>query len=446
MDNKRYKPIIGLEVHVELATKTKMFCRCLAEHFAKEPNTNTCPTCLGLPGGMPYINKDAIADIIKFGLAFDCKINKYSKFDRKHYAYPDLPKSFQTTQYDLPFCHDGVFKLKNGPIVRIRRIHLEEDTGKLLHKKIEGKNVSLIDFNRSGVPLMEMVTEPDFENTSDAVDFLKEIQLVVRYLGISDADMEKGSMRLEANVSLADLDSAKKDELPDYKVELKNINSFKFLEKAIQAEIKRQSGLLERGEKIPQETRGYDENTKKTFTQRSKEEAKDYRYFPEPDLPPIEMTEGEISEIKESMPELPQAKRIRYKKSYSLTNHFLKVLISDKEVSEYFERAVELDKNNKIGTKTIADVIVNQKLNEKYPEPAGLIKKLLELTKKAYSSGDETKAAVEKVVQEKTSAVKQYKQGKTQVIGFLIGQTQKELRGKGDPKLIRKKLIKLLES
>ena len=443
MDSKNnYIPVIGLEVHVELATKSKMFCGCSAYHFSEEPNTNTCPTCLGLPGALPFANKEAIKDTIKFGLAFGCTIAEFSKFDRKHYFYPDLPKAFQTSQYDLPFCEKGTWETK-GKKIGITRIHLEEDTAKSVHKKLNGKNVTLIDFNRSGVPLMEMVTEPDFDNSDDMVDFLKEVQTIVRYLGISDADMEKGSMRLEANVSVKKLGA---EGLPNYKTELKNINSFRYLKRAVDIEIERQTDLLKEGKTPIQETRGYDEAKDTTFSQRTKEGAADYRYFPEPDLPPVRIKKSEVDEIRAKMPELPHAKAERYKKDYKLSDQYIEVLTGDRELSEYFEKAVELDKKHNLGTKAIASAIVNTKLHEKYPEPAGMLKKLVELTKVDFAGKDETEDAVNTAIAESEEAVADYRDGKTNVIGFLIGQVQKELKGKGDVKAVRELLVKKLES
>lgn len=433
----KYLPIIGLEVHIELSTKSKMFCKCLADHFGKAPNTQVCPVCLGLPGALPFANQKAIEDTVKFGLAFGCKINKFSKFDRKHYFYPDLPKSYQISQYDLPLCIGGEFDGK-----RIRRVHLEEDTGKLVHETIDKEKSTLIDFNRSSVPLMEMVTEPDFHDATSIVIFLKEVQLVTRYLGISNADMEKGSMRLEANVSL----SEKVEKLPNYKVEIKNINSFKFLEKAINAEIKRQEELLEKGEKISGETRGYDEVNGTTYLQRSKEDAKDYRYFPEPDLPPLRFTEEEIEIFKKSLPRLPEEFRNILVKDYNLPQDYIEIILSDRERMLYFEEAAKLAVKENISVKTLADMIVNKKLDLNFPEPAGLIKKLVEVLKIDYASDDETIKAINEVLFEQAKAVSDYKNGNVNVVGFLMGMTQKKLSGKGDPKLINCEIIKQLNN
>jgi len=417
-----YKTVIGMEVHIELGTTSKMFCGCAADHFLAEPNTQTCPVCLGLPGALPYANSQAIEDTVKLGLVLGCKIAKESKFDRKHYFYPDLPKSYQISQYDKPFCSGGEFL---G--VRIRRVHLEEDTAKLVHK--DGR--SLVDFNRSGVPLVELVTEPDFDEVGKVIEFLQELQIMVRYLGISSADMEKGSMRLEANVSLAQ----RGDELPDYKVELKNINSFKFLQKALLAEIERQSQALGRSEKLKQETRGYDEKTGKTFLQRAKEEAQDYRYFPEPDIAPVELGGDEIGKWQKELPEMPEVKRKKLRES-GLSEEYVLVLVSERARAEYFEECLSLDGAQGVGAKTIAGVMVNQNLDSKYPEPAGLVRHLLGLIKKDYASEEELRRAVKKVLGANKKAVDDYKSGKRQVIGFLVGQVQKELKGQGEPKTI----------
>jgi len=432
MENK-YTPVIGLEVHIELGTKSKMFCECPADHFAVKPNTQTCPVCLGLPGALPYANQKPIEDTIKFGLALGCKIANFSKFDRKHYRYPDLPKGYQISQYDLPLCEKG--KWKNFGITRI---HLEEDTGKLVH---QGEN-SLVDFNRSGVPLMEMVTDPDFSQLEAVIEFLKEVQVIARYLEVSDADMEKGSMRLEANISLRE--STAKN-LPNYKIELKNINSFKYLENAVNAEIKRQAEMLDRGETPVQETRGYNQDTKTTFSQRIKEDSAEYRYFPEPDLPPLEISEENINVIKQTMPDLPSEKREQLKK-LDLSDHYVSTLVQDKSRVEYFEKALRQAQGRLISPKLIASVMVNQNLDQKYPEPALLIKYLYEIQNKDYSSGKEIQKAVELALENNPKAVADYKKGKTNVVGFLVGMVQKELKGKGDPKQVSKKLIEALAS
>lgn len=422
-----YKIIIGLEVHIEPNIKSKMFCACPQDHFGKKANTQNCPICLGLPGALPIANKAAIEKTIKFGLALGSKISESSKFYRKHYFYPDLPKSFQTSQKDNPFCIGGQLMAK-----KIDHIHLEEDAGKLIH---EGE-ASLIDFNRSGCALIELVTEPVFHSVEEVIAFLKELQLVAKYIDISSADMEKGTMRLEANISLS-----KDGSLPNYKVELKNINSFRFLEKALKAEIQRQAQVLDKGEKLEQETRGYDEKTGKTFSQRSKADSQDYRYFPEADLPAVEISSDQLSALKEQLTELPQQKRDRFEQQYKLSKEYINILVADLDRANYFEKAATLAPDL---VKQIANLMINKNLDNEFPEPAGLVKKIKELTTVEFASLEDVNLAVKSVVSENPDVVSSYKNGKGQVIGFLIGQVQKILKGTGDPKLINSKLMEEL--
>lgn len=432
----KYTPIIGLEIHIEPNTKSKMFCRCPQDHFGKAPNTQTCPVCLGLPGALPFANKEAVVKTVKLGLALGSEISKVSRFYRKHYFYPDLPKSFQTSQLDSPLCIGGEL---NGK--RINHIHLEEDAGKLVHETIDGSKNSLIDFNRGGCALIEIVTEPDFHDVESVTEFVKDMQLIARYIDISSADMEKGTMRLEANVSMSPDGS-----LPNYKVELKNINSFRFLAKAINAELIRQEKALDAGETLVQETRGYDEVKQTTFSQRTKADAHDYRYFPEADLPPMEFSESEVGKIRNTIGELPKAKKQRLVSDYKISPDFAEILVSDKNRSVYFEDAVKLGQKQNISAKMVADVMVNKKLDKDFPEAAGLVKKLYELTKVEYASLENTQIAVAEVIKEQQKAVDDYKNGNVNVVGFLIGMVQKKLNGKGDVKAVREELISKLQS
>ncbi|MCL4397557.1 Asp-tRNA(Asn)/Glu-tRNA(Gln) amidotransferase subunit GatB [Patescibacteria group bacterium] len=414
----KYQPIIGLEVHVELATQSKMFCGCSAEHFGVEPNTHTCPVCLGLPGALPVPNKKAVEWTIMLAQALGCKINLESHFDRKNYFYPDLPKGYQITQYEKPFGEWG----KAGNI-RIRRVHLEEDTGKLQHTD----GMTLVDFNRSGVPLVEIVTEPDFRSIEEVDEYLKKLQKIIRYLGISNADMEKGSMRLEPSISMSP-----DGKLPNYRVELKNINSFRFARKALEYEIKRQTELMEKGEKVPQQTRGWNEAKNATVPQREKEEAHDYRYFPEPDIPEVKFKIEDIKKIEEKIPELPDAKFERFKKEYGLNNYDAIQLTEEKATADFFEEAVrvmgEMRDIGEISTKEVANWIINKKVDMAQMVPAQLVQKIAQVKVVAAVDTAELEKIINEIISQNSKAVADYKTGKTQVLGFLIGQARTKIK------------------
>jgi len=431
------KPVIGLEVHVELKTKSKMFCGCSADYFGQKPNTHTCPVCLGLPGALPVPNKTAVEWCVMLGMALNCNIPLFSKFDRKNYFYPDLPKGYQISQYDEPFCLKGNIKLDSGKTIGITRVHMEEDTGKLIHEAVDGQEVTLIDFNRSGVPLVEIVTEPDFDNAKDVKEYLQKLQQIVRDLNISNADMEKGNMRLEPNISLRDKQQEINKKLPDYKVEVKNINSFRFAEKAIDYEIKRQSEILQKKETPVQETRGWDETKQKTVTQRIKEEASDYRYFPEPDIPPIRWYESKLNEIKSQIPELPDEKSNRFKKLYSLSNDDIKILIKDKDITNFFEEAVKIGKKHNLTPKQIANHIINKKINPSDLLPIKLIEKIISSSLYEDVNLDEIKKIVKEIIKSNPSSLEDYKNGKTQVMDYLIGQVLKKIKKKIDINTIK---------
>ncbi len=467
---KKYQPTIGLEIHVELKTKTKMFCDCLNDPLENRANKNICPVCTGQPGILPVINEKAIESVIKTGLALNCKIADKTWFERKNYFYPDLPKGYQISQYEAPICERG--KLGN---VGITRIHLEEDAGKLVHKG----DISLVDFNRAGVPLMELVTEPDITSAEQARKFGQELQMILRYLGVSDADMEKGQMRVEANISLN----------KGTKVEIKNLNSFKAVERAIAYETKRQEEILESGEEVIHETRGWNEIKQKTFSQRTKETSEDYRYFPEPDLPPLEISKKDVEKLKAEIPELPQARRERFKKEYGITSDSIGTLTAYKYLGDFFEATIsELKawlktKKIKIDVDKLIKLTANYIITEfpKYtgkeikfnPEnfaeliyltfiekisSSGAQEVLREMFKtgtdpsqiiekkglKQMSKEKDLEKIIEKVIKNNPQPVEDYKKGKESALQFLIGQAMKESKGKVNPKVASKLLKKKL--
>lgn len=454
----KYTPIIGLEVHVELKTQSKMFCGCSAYYFGEKPNTHTCPVCLGLPGALPYPNKKAVDWCIKIALSLNCLINQFSKFDRKNYFYPDLAKGYQISQFDLPFGHEGFIEVqkdqnsKETKKIRIRRVHMEEDTGKLTHANVAGENVSLIDFNRSGVPLVEIVTEPDFDNEFQVVQYLQKLQKIVRYLDVSNADMEKGEMRLEPNISLRDSNSTtNKDgyidekDLPKYKVEVKNINSFRFVDKAIKFEVIRQAEILDKGELPAQETRGWNETKNATVSQRSKEEAHDYRYFPEPDIPPITTSIDRIAELLHSIGELPDEKQARFEKHYLLPTADAEILTRDKATADFFDKAVEDGKTLDVSPKDIANSIINKKLDISKFEPAEIVKMVVEGKKKDELSPDILASLISDVLSENGAAVEEFKAGKENVIMFLLGQVMKKAGKKLDATMVKNSILEALK-
>jgi aspartyl-tRNA(Asn)/glutamyl-tRNA(Gln) amidotransferase subunit B len=427
-----YELVCGMEVHAELKTESKMFCGCKNDPFyAPGPNTYTCPVCLGMPGGLPVANKTAIEWTIKLGLALNCKVNLFSHFDRKNYFYPDLPKGYQISQYDMPFCYDGLLETTAGP-VNIRRIHLEEDTAKLQHKTIDGKKVSLIDFNRSSVPLVEIVTEPDIKTAEQAKEYGKTLRQILRFLDIADCDMEQGGMRLEANVSVR---KPGETELPPFKSELKNINSFRFLEKAIHYEIQRQSEMLEKGETPIQETRGWNEAKGETFSQRTKEDAEDYRYFPDPDLPPIRFTEAQIEEMRKTLPELPAQITQRWKDEFGLEEKYIEVLIDTKAQAEWANVLFTDAKKQGIDTNKLANAIVNKKVAFTSDSTNAEIIALFTQSQQTDAVDPaELDKIIDEVLTENPGPVEQYKAGKVQIFGFFLGQVQRKLGKKLDMK------------
>ncbi|MBI3386043.1 Asp-tRNA(Asn)/Glu-tRNA(Gln) amidotransferase subunit GatB [Candidatus Gottesmanbacteria bacterium] len=440
----KWEAVVGFEIHVELKTKSKMFCGCKNDPFyAKSPNIYTCPVCLGMPGGLPVPNKKAIEWIIRMGFALGCEVADFSKFDRKNYFYPDLPKGYQITQYDEPLAMKGSVTV-DGQTVRIRRVHAEEDTGKLIHTTVDGKKVTLVDFNRSGVPLVEIVTEPDIADGVQAKLFLRKLQQIIRYLDISDADMEKGSMRLEPNISLRKPGTKN---LPAYKVEVKNINSFRFASMAIDYEIERQANILSTGKTPVQETRGWDEARGATVPQRTKEEAADYRYFPEPDIPPMRFTTAEINAIQSQIGEMPDEKLSRFMKSFGLNEYDAVLLTETRQKADYFEEAVKvagsLDKT--ITSKLIANWFINKKIDIETVMPARFVEQIVAATRKVSMPEGELEELVKSTVESNEKAVSDYKKGKEQALMFLVGQVMGAAKGKARAEEVKKMIRERLQ-
>jgi aspartyl-tRNA(Asn)/glutamyl-tRNA(Gln) amidotransferase subunit B len=466
-----YKPTIGLEIHAELKTRTKMFCDSLNDPDEAHPNVNVCPVCMGHPGTLPVPNRKAIEHVLRVGFAIGGTPNERSRFDRKNYFYPDLPKAYQISQSGQPLVLGGV--LRN---IKVNHIHLEEDAGKLVHDDEGGG--TLVDYNRASVPLMELVTEPDIHSAEDAVAFMKELQLILRYLGASDADLERGQMRADANISISP------DATLGTRAEVKNLNSFNSVFQAINYEIKRQTELLEKGERVKQETRGWDDVKQKTASQRSKEEAQDYRYFPEPDIPPIETSVFGLEALRDSIPELPAQKRVRFASEYGLNEKQANDLVGDKDTAAFFEEAVsELEETaGKDGTlKTAAGTtyayltsdlrgLMNEAgvglsdmkfTPENFAHLIALIntdkvtsRQAKDMLAKMFETGadpeeimksenigigdaDEVEAVVLAVVAEHEAAVADYKKGKTASLQFLVGKAMARLKGRARPDMLR---------
>ena len=439
----KYTPVIGLEVHVELKTNSKMFCACSADYFGKEPNTHTCPVCLGLPGTLPVPNKKAIDWCIMIGLALNCEIPLFSKFDRKNYFYPDLAKGYQISQYDQPFAINGLIELSNGKKIGITRVHMEEDTGKLTHETINSEKVSLIDFNRSGVPLVEIVTEPDFDNAEDVKEYLKKLQQIVRDLDVSNADMEKGNMRLEPNISLR---AEGEKGLPNYKVEVKNINSFNFVGRAIEFEVKRQAEILKKGQTPAQETRGFVENNNSTVSQRSKEDAQDYRYFPEPDIPPLRWKENYIESLKEEVRKKQDAKKNKLTEftALDMSDESARALLTSAYKTAVFKESIEkklLPKGQYGRFGTYLANIPDQNIDLSLIDSKKVCDDFLQATKTVPVDNKKLDEIIEKVINENPKAVEDYKSGKENVIMFLVGQVMREFKERIDAEKVKASLL-----
>lgn len=474
---KQYETVIGLEVHVELATKTKIFCGC-STAFGGAPNTHTCPVCTGMPGSLPVLNRQVVEYAVSVGLATNCEITRNCKFDRKNYFYPDNPQNYQISQLYLPICRNGRVEIETAAgkkDVRIHEIHMEEDAGKLIHD--EWEDCSLVDYNRSGVPLIEIVSEPDMRNADEVIAYLEKLRLIIQYLGASDCKLQEGSMRADVNLSVRETGS----EAFGVRTEMKNLNSFKAIARAIEGERERQIELLEEGKAVIQETRRWDDNKEYSYAMRSKEDAQDYRYFPDPDLVPVQISEEWLNRIKAKQPEFRTEKMARYKKEFGIPDYDIDILTGSKHLADLFEETVAIcGQPKKVSNWLMVETLRLLKEREMEPEELRFSPKhlaaLIELTdKKIINSSvakevfeamfdtdtdpkkyveekglktvnDETtlKKTIEEIVAANPQSVEDYKNGKEKAIGFLVGQTMKAMKGKADPSLINALLKELL--
>ena len=474
---KQYETVIGLEVHVELATKTKIFCGC-STAFGGAPNTHTCPVCTGMPGSLPVLNKQVLEYAVAVGLATNCDITRYCKFDRKNYFYPDNPQNYQISQLYLPICRNGKVEIeteKGRKYVGIHEIHMEEDAGKLVHD--EWNDCSLVDYNRSGVPLIEIVSEPDMRSAEEVIAYLEKLRMTIQYLGASDCKLQEGSMRADVNLSIREAGAAEFGT----RTEMKNLNSFKAIARAIEGERERQIDLLESGEKVIQETRRWDDNKGESYAMRSKEDAQDYRYFPDPDLVPIEVDEAFLDRIRERQPEFREEKMARYKEEFDIPEYDIDIITGSKRMADLFEATVALGAQpKKVSNWLMVETLRLLKENDMEPEdirfsPEHLAALIAMADKKEINSSvakevfeeifksdvdpakyveekglktvnDEgaLRKTVEEVIANNPQSVQDYKSGKEKAIGFLVGQTMKAMRGKADPGMINKMLKELL--
>ena len=475
--SKEYETVIGLEVHVELATKTKIVCSC-STAFGSAPNTHTCPVCTGMPGSLPVLNKKVVEYAMAVGVATNCQINQYSKFDRKNYFYPDNPQNYQISQLYMPICHDGGIEIETdagSKTIGIHEIHMEEDAGKLIHDDWE--EVSLVDYNRSGVPLIEIVSEPDMRSAEEVIAYLDKLRMIIQYLGASDCKMQEGSMRADVNLSVRKKGAAEFGT----RTEMKNIGSFKAIARAIEAETARQIDLLEAGEKVVQETRRWNDEEGYSYAMRSKEDAQDYRYFPEPDLVPIVISDEWLQEIRDKQPELRDAKMKRYVDEFELPEYDAKILTSVKKLADFFEETTALcGKPKKVSNWLMGETMRLLKEHEMDAEdisfsPANLAKiiaftedgtingtvakevfeqvftKDIDVAKYVEEHGLKTvndegalRETVAKVIADNPKSVEDYRNGKEKAIGFLVGQTMKAMKGKANPGMVNKMLKEML--